>query len=96
MNTLVVTLNCAIRPVPTAQIEQILNGAKDWLRFSVDSYFIKTELGNEEWYRRIRAVLHPEDLVLVVDTVEGMRTGWVSQMAVAWFNNPIPALPFGQ
>ena len=91
-----VLINSADRPVPNDRVEGVLNGAKNWLRYSRDIYFVRTELDASAWYRRVRAVLHPDDLVMVIEANENNRMGWVTQLAREWFENASVALPFGE
>ena len=95
-NIFAILINTDVRNTPVERIEGVLNGAKNWLRFAPNVYFVLTELDHDAWYRRVRAVLNPVDSIMVVNTIETERAGWMSELAVNWFTTPTIAFPFGE
>ena len=87
----VVSLNCAARPVPNDAIERMLS-SYDWLRFSGDTYYVYSATPTQPMniYALVKAVLHAEDQVVVVEIKAEARYGWTSQVAIDWFNRPRP------
>jgi len=94
--TFFVTVNCDSRPIPNQQIESVLYGAKDWLRWSPDTYLIRTNLDAEEWFQRVRKVLDPKDNIFVVAVDLTQKAGWMTNLAINWVVRDEAALPGGQ
>ncbi len=77
-------VNCYARAVPYDKIQPHIDQAKDWVRYSNNSWFIWTNESAEFWYRRLRPQLHPDDSIIVVEVIVTNAFGWMQQMAVDW------------
>jgi hypothetical protein len=93
--TYVITLNCGEREVPRLAMETLLYGARDWLRWSGDTYFIRTNLSADEWLKRIRGVLAPGDDVFIAAIDMNNRVGWMKDLPLKWLTRDEVGIPSG-
>ena len=84
--TYAVLVNCGARMVPDAAIRAVLDGAKDWCRFGPSIWFISTNLDAGTWFSRVRAVIHPEDNIIVCGADMIDMQGWASNPVIEWHN----------
>ncbi len=72
-NYYAVTFNFGAKPVPNARIEKLFNPLKDWLRFSVHSWLVYTDVPANEIRDMINKEFADDDpnvMVLRVDLSE--------------------------
>ena len=71
-------------PPPVAALKVVFGEAKSWAKFHANAWVIATDLTADDWYQRIRAVLPPDDHVLVLRADRGDYKGWVASVMADW------------
>jgi hypothetical protein len=67
-------------------IDGVLNQHGDWIRFNGWTWYIYTLSDANRIVESIRAVLLPEDSILVAQIAEAPVGGWAPQWVWDWFN----------
>jgi hypothetical protein len=67
------------RPLPAAALQRAFDQAKDWARFAPNVWIVATNLTTQDWFNRLRPLLHPEDNILIYRLDPSDRIGWASK-----------------
>jgi hypothetical protein len=79
-----ITFNYGARVEP-ATVKTTLDAAKDWAKYAPNCWIIWTEQTPEYWYGKLKPLLHPEDLIFIVEINVPTRAGWIQKTIVEWF-----------
>lgn len=72
------------RSAPTQRIQEVLNKARDWVRYAPNCYILYTTADVQTWYGRLRDVIHERDHILVVELNIENRQGWLPKSIWDW------------
>jgi hypothetical protein len=71
-------------------IEEVLNRAKDWLRYAPDCWLIYTTRDAKTWSTRLREIPgmegHTSFLICEVSLFDSKASGWLAKSAWEWIN----------
>jgi hypothetical protein len=79
-----VSINSKGRALPYESIENVLDKAKDWVRYSPNSYILYTTTSVQTWYTRLRRILDEKDNIFVVELNIENRQGWLPKSVWEW------------
>lgn len=88
-----VLLNTKGRIVPSDAIENVLNVAKNWLRFDPKIWIVATNLTSQQLYDRVHPVIDPKDDILIVAIDINDRQGWVVKTVIDWIEKDHDSRP---
>jgi len=62
----------------------VLDKAKDWVRYSPNSYILYTTTSVQTWYTRLRRILDEKENIFVVELNIENRQGWLPKSVWEW------------
>jgi hypothetical protein len=74
------------RDSPYAPLQEQLNNALDWVRYAPNCYILYTTTDAQTWYSRLKAIVHADDSILIVEINLTNRQGWLPKYVWDWIN----------
>lgn len=76
--------------VPEIEIEETLNNAMDWIRYSETCWLVKTHKSPTIWSKRLQKVMGAGNSVLVVRIDPKARAGKMPRAVWDWLRGALP------
>lgn len=66
------------------KLYEVLKTAPTWWHYLESTWILRTDESVQAWSDKIRQVMDPNDLLLVVDVTNKTRQGWLNPKAWEW------------
>ena len=74
-------------PERLEEVEQVLNGARDWFRYTPNCWLIYTSMEPTTWHERLRKInWMPSQSYLICAVDLKRKSGWLPPTAWEWIN----------
>jgi hypothetical protein len=81
-----VSFNFEGREAPLQALAGTFNSARDWARYAPNCWILYTTISVDNWYNRIKKVVHEDDTIFLVELNFDNKQGFLPADIWDWMN----------
>jgi hypothetical protein len=81
-----ISFNFEGREAPLSALAGIFDTALDWARYAPNCWILYTNISIQNWYNRIKKVVHKDDTIFIVEINFNNKQGFLPSDIWDWMN----------